>query len=406
MALEYRTTDPEELTAFAHAIAAAFSEPVADPDDLALDTGTLEPDRCFVAVEDGRIVGTTGVYTLRTIVPGGAEVATAGVTTVGVLPTHRRRGIMTELMTRAMAQARERGEPFTSLYAAEASIYGRLGYAPATWEWQDDIDASRSAFFAYEPHGGAALVPRDDAVGPFLDVYRRAMAERPGALVMDEEDMGWTCFEREPDKPKHNYLVHRDDEGVPDAVARYRVKHRWPRSLPTVELKVSKVFATTPQAHADIWRYLFDVDLVAHVRTIGSRAPDDPLRWLLREPRAMRATVTDGLLARPIDVTGTLAARRYAADGRVVVAIHDGTAFGSSGTVAIDVTDGVAEVTTADAAVDVACDVRAIGATYLGGTTWRDLQGAGLVREERAGAVATLDAMFATDVAPWAPMDF
>ncbi len=404
--MEYRTIDPCELTSFVHAIANAFGDPVPGEDDLAHDLGTLEPDRCFVAVDGGQIVGCTGVYSLRTIVPGGAVVPTAGVTTVGVLPTHRRRGVMTELMTRAFTRAAERGEPLSTLFAAEGAIYAKLGYAPATWGWIFDVDASRSAFHAYEPHGRSRLLPHTDVVSPFTDVYRRAMVNRPGARVMTEDDIRWYVFEREPEKPKHFYVVHESDDGTPDAVAVYRTKHRWPGSMPHVELKARHIFATTPQAWADIWRYLLDVDLVSHVTTLNERAPDDPLHWLLQEPRASRAKVQDGMYARPLDLTAALMTRGYARDGRTVIAVHDGFLPANDGTYEISVQDGQAAVVRTSVAPEIECDVRAIGATYLGGGTWHELARAGLVREHRDGALRTADAMFVTDLAPWAPLDF
>lgn len=404
--MEYRTIDPGELTSFVHAIANAFGDPVPDEDDLAFDLGTLEPGRCFVAVDGGRIVGCTGVYSLRTIVPGGAVVPTAGVTTVGVLPTHRRRGVMTELMTRALAQATDRDEPLTTLFAAEAAIYGRLGYAPATWGWVFDVDASRSAFHTYEPHGRSRLLPHTEAVAPFTDVYRRAMASRPGAMVVGEDDMRWYTFEREPEKPKHFYVVHEDDDGTPDAIAIYRTKHRWPGSMPHVELKARHIFATTPQAWADIWRYLLDVDLVSHVTTLNDRAPDDPIRWLLREPRAMRARVVDGLHARPVDVTAMLTVRTYAHDGRTVIAVHDRFLPANDGTYEVSVQEGQAVVVRTSAAPEIECDVRAVGATYLGGSTWHELAASGSVVEHRDGALSRADALFASSSPPWSPLEF
>ena len=147
--MEIRPIDPEELRAFVEATGRAFGLPVPDEPSLTDDLATLEADRCFAAYEDDAIVGTTATYSLRTRVPGGAPVPTAGITGVGVLPTHRRRGILTRLMTLALDQAVERGEPLSSLLASEAAIYGRYGYGVASWNWMYDVDATRSAFHRY-----------------------------------------------------------------------------------------------------------------------------------------------------------------------------------------------------------------------------------------------------------------
>src|SRR6266700_6342476 len=76
------------------------------------------------------LVGTAGSYAFRLTVPGG-ELPAAGVTWVGVVPSHRRRGILTEFMRRQLEDTRDRGEPLAVLFASESAIYGRFGYGIA-----------------------------------------------------------------------------------------------------------------------------------------------------------------------------------------------------------------------------------------------------------------------------------
>jgi len=403
--VEYRTVAPEELRDFVHATSRAFGLPVPEDDHMAIDLETLEPDRCFAAIDAGVIVGTTGTYSLRTRVPGGGVLPTAGITAVGVQPTHRRRGILTELMRLALAQASERGEPISTLFASEGAIYGRFGYGIASWQWGLDIDATRGGFRRYEPHGQARLVSSADAVATFTDIYTRATQDRPGAEAITSDAMRWVVREHDPDKPKDFYVVHEDDDGRPDAAAIYRVKHRWRYDLPSVEARARQVWATTPQAWADIWRYLLDIDLVARVRT-GPRAADDPIRWLLRESRATRPTVTDGLYLRVLDVPPALAARTYRVDGRLVLDLRDPAGRVPAGSYELVVEGGTASVSPTDAHADLTGDVVALGAVYLGGVSWRELAGGGLVHERRDGAIDTADAMFLGTVPPWAPLPF
>ena len=51
--------------------------------------GTMEPDRALGAYDGARLVGGGAAYSFDFTVPGG-HAPTAGVTWVGVLPTHRR----------------------------------------------------------------------------------------------------------------------------------------------------------------------------------------------------------------------------------------------------------------------------------------------------------------------------
>src|SRR4029453_8073557 len=109
--IEIRSIREDEFAAFELALSNAFGDVGVEEHYLALDRLSFEFDRTFAAFDEGRIVGCAGVMTFTSVVPGGGTVGTAGVTAVGVLPTHRRRGILTELIGRLHDQAAERGEP-------------------------------------------------------------------------------------------------------------------------------------------------------------------------------------------------------------------------------------------------------------------------------------------------------
>ena len=82
------------------------------------------------AFDGDAIVGGAGVFPFELSIPGG-PLPCAGVTVVGVLPTHRRRGILDRMMRAQLADVRERGEPLAALWASEETIYGRFGYGLA-----------------------------------------------------------------------------------------------------------------------------------------------------------------------------------------------------------------------------------------------------------------------------------
>jgi predicted acetyltransferase len=196
------------------------------------------------------------------------------------------------------------------------------------------------------------------------------------------------------------YAVHEDDAGTPDAFAMYGTKHEWPRGLPSAEMSVKRHVAATPAAGASLWRFLFDVDLVSRVKT-WSRPVDDPLLVQLTEPRSLRAELSDALFLRPLHVEGALAARGYAADGRVVLEVADSFLPANDGTYELVVDQGVPVCRRVEGPAEVVCSVHAIGHTYLGAFTWAALAAAGLLEVPTPGALDTLDAMFRTDVAPW-----
>jgi predicted acetyltransferase len=131
MGVHVRGIEQSEVDDLARVTFAAFGEHPTD-DDLADERDWAEPDRLLAAEEDGRLVGAAGAFSFAMTVPGGGAIPVAGVTWVGVLPTHRRRGVLNALMRRQLDDVVERGEPIAVLTASEASIYGRYGYGLAT----------------------------------------------------------------------------------------------------------------------------------------------------------------------------------------------------------------------------------------------------------------------------------
>ena len=91
----------------------------------------MDDDRTFLAWDADQVVGASSAYTLDVSTPGGI-VPTAGVTFVGVRPTHRRRGVMRSMLDKLHAQASERHEPIAALWAAQSPIYPRFGYGVAS----------------------------------------------------------------------------------------------------------------------------------------------------------------------------------------------------------------------------------------------------------------------------------
>jgi predicted acetyltransferase len=406
MDIEIRTIVPDEFEAYYRALEDAFAG-VARPDEIESERSVTEFDRSLVAIEDGRFVGGSSGVSMRIAVPGGDDVAAAGITAVGVKPTHRRRGISTALMRRQLDDVRARGESIAALHASEGSIYGRYGFGIATFTGSMNFEVERSGFVrGYRPSGRVQLLSREEAMPLMRPVYDRARRLRPGGLELDDRWFEWVFFvgKRDEDEPPF-WAVHESDEGEPDAFAVYKVKHEWPGSVPHLELSVELLLAVTPQAHADMWRFVFDIDLVHRVKA-WNRPIDEPLLHLLREPRRLGFHVEDGMWIRLVDVPAALAARGYANDGRVVLEVHDAFCPWNEGRYELSVRDGRATCESSDRDADIACSVTDLGATYLGGSTLSQLARANLVTEVRPGALDDADAMFGTTVAPWSAVHF
>lgn len=407
MDLQIRTIEPAEAVAFVHANEAAFSRSPA-ADELEVELSVMEPDRSHAAFDAGAIVGCAAVATFRMTVPGAGPLAVAGVTGVGVLPTHRRRGVNTALMRAQLDDVHAHGESVAVLYASEGGIYGRFGYGLASFMGDVNVATERSRFVrGYRPSGAVRLLSHDDAVAPMRGVYDAACSLRPGMIALDDRWWAWRWAELEEhrDTPTF-YAVHRSDDGQTDAYAVYRVKHEWRDELPRLELSIEELQATTPQSYADIWRFVLDIDLVDRVRA-WNRPLDDPILRLLAEPRQLRFALRDGLWVRLVDVEAALSSRGYRGSGRVRFEIEDDFCPWNEARVTLEVSDGTAVCRTdPDAAPDLRCRVNDVGAAYLGGATFAALQRAGQTIELTSGAIAKADALFAADAAPWCSVPF
>jgi predicted acetyltransferase len=360
----------------------------------------------LLAVLDGDVVaGTYRSWDLDLTVPGGGSVRADAVSSVTVQPTHRRRGVLTSLITHDLRDARERGVPVAVLIASEAPIYGRYGFGVGTESvtWTVDVRAAalrppaeaRAARMRVDHVSDAELA----AAAP--GVYARAR----GAGDIDRWDNLWQMLAGNRPGAPHNgkpgvAAVARDAAGVVQGVLRYTVDQRWEEHTIGSVAHVGLLDTATDDAHAALWGYLTNLDLVTTVRA-EDRGLDDPLPWLLTDRRAARqGGRADFLWTRVLDVPATLAGRRYETSGAVVLEVVDGHGW-AGGRFALEVAaDGSAACGPTAAAPDLELPVDVLGGVWLGGTDLRGAAAAGLVTGDRA-AVDRAAAIFRTSTAPW-----
>ena len=397
-------TDPR---AFYDAAELAFSETPRD-DDFESWQRLFEPDRAIGAYDGDRIVGTAGAFGYQLTVPGGVLPA-AGVTIVGVQPTHRRQGILRRMMRLQLDGIHERGEPLAILWASEGSIYQRFGYGLATVAAKVKVERDRSAFrTTHIPAGTIRFVDADEAARLFPPVYAAVQPDRPG--FFDRSETYWRdAFLRDPEHWREGataaYHIVHETAGVTDGYARYRVRERWDDEGPQSTIRVVEKLATNPAADLDLWRFLLDIDLMKNLEW-WNLAPDDPILLSVLEPRRIGLSLGDGIWLRIVDVAPALAGRRYATDGRLVIELADESCAWNDGTWSLRVEGGVALVEPTTDAADITCDTTDLAAAYLGAFGVRQLADAGRVRELSPGAVSRADAMFRTERAPWCPKVF
>ena len=93
MGIEIRSIEADEVAAFISADTTAFGSSATTAFIDAYRPG-LELDRTIAAFDGAQLVATAATYSLEMTVPGGAQIPIGGLSWVGVLPTHRRRGLL------------------------------------------------------------------------------------------------------------------------------------------------------------------------------------------------------------------------------------------------------------------------------------------------------------------------
>jgi predicted acetyltransferase len=362
---------------------------------------------------DGELRGIYAVLPQDLPVPGGS-VPTTGVTWVGVHPAARRRGVLTAMMRDHLDSQLAGGrEPVSTLFAAETAIYGRFGYGMATR--QVSVTVPRGAELRAAQTADAAprlefdRADRNRHASLVSEIWERARQGRPGWPSRPETALAEALFHwpktYRRGAEEQRILIARDELGTATGYAVFARRFGWGDTGPDGVVVVRELVAVDPPAARALWGVLLDLDLT--VRAEASHlAVDDTLLHLLVDVRAAAPRLTDGLWVRLVDVPAALAARRFQVPVDVVLEVTDAFLPANAGRWRLRGGRDGAVCEPADGDADLVVDVRELGAAYLGGETLLAMASAGLVREERPGAVAAASAAFGWPVTPHCPWTF
>jgi predicted acetyltransferase len=371
-----------DMDAVTDLIGMVFHETMSD-ELSALEASITEIERSLVADDHGLVVGHTTAQTRELSVPG-AVVPAAHVTGVGVAPTHRRRGILTAMMRRQLTEIAEAGrEPIAALWASETKIYPRFGYGPAASRLRLDI-MSREVRITppAPPYARLRLVDPIDVLADLTRVHERLRAGRVGWSSRPE--YWWRYLLADVEAHRDGATTYRgvlaEDETGPIGYAWWRTQAKWTRHGPAGQVRLRDVVAPDPQTYAQLWNFLLTIDLTTSA-TYDYAALDEPLLYLVDEPRRLGPAYADALWVRVIDLPAALEARRYVAPVDVVLEVTDPLLERNSGRWRLTGGPDKATCTVTTDQPDLACSITEIGAAYLGGTSLAALTAAGRVRQ-------------------------
>ncbi|QUF06119.1 GNAT family N-acetyltransferase [Actinosynnema pretiosum subsp. pretiosum] len=390
------------------------------------------PGRALGVFDGDEVIGSAQSFPSSLVVPGGAVLPMGAVSRVGVRADWTRRGVVSALMRTQLRSLRDMGDVAATLRATEGGIYGRFGYGVATRG--RDLRVNRVKAVPRARVEGRVRVRPVSEVGDGEEL--RALFEeirgggrgggsgegrgegrgeggRPG--VIGRWDGWWSMHLKREKEKDPQVVVATGPDGVDDGFAMYRVERSHTEKS---ELTVLDLWAGTPRAWADLWRYLLGVDLVdevvAHLRPL-----DEPVELLLVDPRGCRwESTSDETWLRLIDVEEALGRREYAAgvgvggggdELAVVLGVRDSLLPENAGSYRVS-RGGVERV---EDAPEVVLDVAELAAVYLGDVSFAALAAAGRVEVVGAGvgavgavggagAVERADRLFAVGEVAWA----
>jgi len=392
-----REVDSGEIDAFVGCLDAGFgmqSSPLRKERFVA----GLHDAHALGAFDGGELAGTFASYQIELTLPGLVLSDVAAVSDVTVLPTHRRRGALSALMSTFLAHSHESGEVFALLHASEGAIYGRFGFGPTTWSARYVIEHSSAALSDRAQaslSGSVHLLSPAQARESFPLVYDSMRQSRPGEIARLE--LWWDDLFDDldsQDRLPRFYACHESD-GTIDGYVIYEISGLLMQGVQREAVLVELVVLSRA-AYVALYSFLCGIDLVTRTKTLA-RPVAEPFRHCLADPRALQTqSVEDRTWMRFIDVAKALGSRRYEGPGSLVFELHDEQCPWNEGRYCLDVAgDGTAQVSVTGRSADLECGIAGLAAGYLGATPFVSLAFSGEIAERSDGAARRADVLFA-----------
>ena len=405
MAVEIRAcADHDELQQYYRVGAYVF----ANNDGFEANEVATAPDWTTCAFEDGNIVSTLGAFPF-TMRYNGVPIQAGGVTMVGTLPGHRRRGYLRQTMAEAFRLMKERQQPLAILWASMGAIYQRFGYGICSDQVSYRFDPRYAGL--QEPRsvpGAISLETPEDAFATIKRLYIEYAT--PRNLMLHRAPAMWQAGTLRPAKKGEPVYVaiYRNEAGEPRGYIVYQT-HEQERLEPGPghTLTVKDFIALDLDAYRALWEYIRAHDLVGTVHIWGAIGVEDPAPDLLLEPRMLNKKVQDGIWGRVVDIVPALTGRPYGDDGQLVVDLpSDDMCEWNAGRYLLRVEGGEAAVEATTRQPDLTVTAQALASLLMGARTATQLHRVGRLVAADDAVLTRADRMFRTAYAPHCPNGF
>ena len=328
MNLEIRPMEPEEHAEFNRLACLSFAAPFVI---------NMPPEMTLCGFVDGKMATTYSSCPL-TMQFNGSRESIAGITAVTTMPLYRRMGFLRKITETHLKKLYETGEhAISALNASNAAIYQRYGYGIVSFKKAYTTEP-RFLKFALNGTPGGELREADEKSDPLLlELFHRFAEKRTGYLHRNETfevspAVPFTVMNFPPPPPVPIVRIVYYEGGEALGYLIYSVEQDMAAGRPMGQrLLIRDLVWLTPSAYRGLWGFLSHMDLVREIAWLRV-PPDDPLPYLVLEPKALNCTTSDGMLARIVDVEKALPKRPYAEEGSLTFEIADEVCPWNSGT--------------------------------------------------------------------------
>jgi predicted acetyltransferase len=333
----------------------------------------------------------------------GMDTPVAGVSFVGTLPVFRHMGCLRKVHERHFELLYEEGErPISILFASQAAIYQRYGYAIVSTHNSYNIAPGHIRFKSIKHlnKSGRFKQVRENETEILGNIYNQFVAPRTGYLIRDK--FKWETGVLSPPMTPGTIqdIIIYEEDGVPLGYVIYTVEPRPGDSGLPHRISIRDMTWLSISAYYGIWNYFTRMHLTHQIHW-GPVPADDPMPHLLQEPNGLNIKSGRGLLARVIDIEKAIPLRGYNEDGELVFKIvDDNMCPWNNGTWHMEISNGKGIVKKTDKTPEVSMSINSFAMILFGQVSAARAMRMGMLEVIKEDALTAYDRLLRTEYMP------
>lgn len=405
MAVEVRPANAEEMEQYHFINRTVFAE---DAETRGRESiwREIDPAWTLCAFEDGAMATSYATFPFTQKLAG-ADVPVAAVTGVGTLPHQRRRGYLRACIEEGFRRYRDAGLGLAILTASLGAIYQRFGYAITSMRAEVEVDPTEIRFASGpRPSGTVRLTDRPDQA--LLEgLYARYIAAKTGPILRDDLIWRTQTLDEQDKKIAGVYVAVYEEAGEPLGYAVYDTREHdyGDRAERWQKLTLRELVWLTAPAYVALWEHVASHDLAKSIAWLRAHE-DDPLFYLLEEPRRAAPQWHDDVLTRVVDVPLALASRPYGGAASLRFAVVDARCDWNAGVWELETDGERSEVRRSGGAPQLTLPVHSLASLVTGALSASELAELGRVEVADHASLGEWDRTFAIAGRPFILNDF